>query len=74
MEHQVYEQLSFIKIPIDEFLVDKFSAGGFCQDEARREIEKRYAGVLEITDKFNRQSVSYQLNKKEVLHSWLKYK
>lgn len=74
MEPQVYEQLSFIKIPIDDFLVDNFSANGFCPDEARKEIEKRYSRVLEITNKFNRQNVSYQLSKKEVLHSWLKYK
>lgn len=74
MEQHVYEQLSFINIPIDNFLVDNFSADNFCPDEARKDIEKRYSGVLEITDKFNRQNVSYQLSKKEVLHSWLKYK
>lgn len=74
MEEQVYDRFSFIKIPVDDFLVDQFSADGFCPEEARKEMEKRYAGILEITDKFNRQSVSYQLNKKEVLHSWLKYK
>ncbi len=74
MEQQVYEQLSFIKIPIDDFLVDNFSAGGLCPDKERKKIEKKYSQVLEITDKFNRQSVSYQLSKKDALHSWLKYK
>ncbi|MCM1174392.1 MAG: site-specific DNA-methyltransferase [Blautia sp.] len=74
MEQQTYEQLSFIKIPINNFLVDNFSAGGLCPDEARKEIEERYSRLLCITDKFNRQNVSYQLSKKEVLHSWLKYK
>lgn len=74
MESQVYEQLSFIKVPIDNFLVDNFSADGFCPDEARKEIEKKYSKVLEITDKFNRQNVSYQLSKNEILHSWMKYK
>lgn len=74
MEQQIHEQLSFIKIPVDNFLVDNFSADGFCPDEARKEMEKRYSRDLEITDKFNRQNVSYQLSKKASLHSWLKYK
>lgn len=74
MEQKVYEQLSLIKIPVDDFLVDDFSADGLCSDTARKELEKKYSKVLEITDKFNRQSVSYQLNKKDVLHGWLKYK
>lgn len=74
MEQQVYEQLSFINISVDDFLVKNFSADGFCSDKARKEMEKRYSKVLEITDKFTRQNVSYQLSKKEVVHSWLKYK
>ena len=74
MGRKVYEQLSFIEVPVDDFLVDNFSADGLCPDTARKEIEKKYSKVLEVTDKFNRQSVSYQLNKKDVLHSWLKYK
>lgn len=74
MEQQIYEQLSFIKIPTDDFVVENFSADSFCSDEARKEIETKYAKMLEITDKFNRQNVSYQLSKKDVLHRWLKYK
>ena len=74
MEQQIYEQLSFIKMPINDFLVDNFSANDFCSDQARKEIEKKYSKVLDITDKFNRQIVSHQLSKKEVIHSWLKYK
>lgn len=70
----VYEQLSFIKEPIDSFIVDEFSADGMCSDEERKKIEKKYSSILEVTDKFNRQSVSYQLSKKDALHSWLKYK
>lgn len=74
MELQTYEQLSFIKMPVDDFLVENFSADDFCPDEARKEIEKKYSGILEITDKFNRKNVSYQLSKKDSLHGWLKYK
>ena len=61
-------------MPINDFLVDNFSANDFCSDQARKEIEKKYSKVLDITDKFNRQIVSHQLSKKEVIHSWLKYK
>ena len=70
----MYEQLSFIKEPIDSFIVDEFSADGMCSDKERKKIEKKYSSILEVTDKFNRQSVSYQLSKKDALHSWLKYK
>ncbi len=68
------EQLSFINIPTDNYLVDVFSADHLCDETERQLLETKYAPKLEITEKFNRQSVSYQLSKKDVLHSWLKYK
>ncbi len=68
------EQLTLFEFPKTDHLVDGFSADSLCPDEARKEMEQHFAKVLEITDKFNRQSVSYQTSKKEVLHSWLKYK
>ena len=68
------EQLSFIKIPTENYLVDVFSADHFCDETERQLLEDKYVPKLEITEKFNRQSVSYQLSKKDVLHRWLKYK
>ncbi len=68
------EQLSLFKFPIEGYLVEHFSADNLCPEKARRSLEKHFSEVLEITEKFNRQSVSYQLSKKDVLHSWLKYK
>lgn len=59
---------------LDDFIVDKFSADDLCVEVERQKLEKKYKKYIEITDKFNRQSVSYQLSKKDVLHSWLKYK
>lgn len=56
------------------YIIDKFSAGGLCSENARQAIEVKYTPLLEITQKFDRRSVSYQLNKKDALHSWLKYK
>lgn len=57
-----------------EYIVDSFSADGFCPESARQELEKKYEPILEVTKKFDRRSVSYQLSKKDALHSWLKYK
>ena len=37
-------------------------------------LEERYWSITEVTDKFNRQSVSYQLSKNDCIHGWLKYK
>lgn len=75
---ETYEQLTFIE-GIDEknkaeYLVDDFSAEDFCNTKERVWLEEHFEPLLEVTDKFNRQSVSYQLNKKNILHSWLKYK
>lgn len=56
------------------YMVDAFSADGFCPEDARQALEKKYEPILEVTQKFDRRSVSYQLSKKDALHSWLKYK
>lgn len=52
----------------------EYSAGGSFQQKARVALEQRYSAIIELTDRFNRQSVSYQLSKSAHLHSWLKYK
>lgn len=57
-----------------EYIVDKFSADDFCDETERAALEKKYEPILEVTKKFDRRSVSYQLSKKDALHSWLKYK
>lgn len=59
---------------VDKFLVAQFSANEFAKETERQRLERHYAAKLCITDKFSRQSVSYQLSKKDALHSWLKYK
>lgn len=58
----------------ENYIVHSFSAGGFCSEEARQSLETKYTPILEVTSKFDRRSVSYQLSKKDALHSWLKYK
>lgn len=75
---ETYEQRSFAegadKDKKAEYLVNNFSADGFCDSDARVWLERHFEPLLEVTDKFNRQSVSYQLSKKNMMHNWLKYK
>ena len=54
--------------------VKDFSFGGFANQNARIALEKKYIKIIEVSDEFSRQSVSYQLSKKDSLHRWLKYK
>jgi len=58
----------------ESFLTDSFSANGFFSDYARKELEKHFCEKIETTDYFNRKSVSFQLSKNDILHSWLRYK
>jgi DNA modification methylase len=51
-----------------------FSHGAVCPEGARIALERDYGHLLEETDEFNRQLVSFQANKTEVLHSWVKYR
>ena len=54
--------------------ISSFSAENKNNQEARLRLEDKYWKITEVTDKFNRQSVSYQLSKRDRLHRWLKYK
>jgi len=63
-----------IEQDIDAWKVTDFSAEGKCPQNERQALEERYWAITEVTDKFNRQSVSYQLSKKDCIHGWLKYK
>ena len=77
MKMEKYEQLSLIDEQFNikkDYLVQNFSADEVCASKMRVALEKKYTPFLEVTDKFNRQSVSYQLSKKDIIHSWLKYK
>ncbi|MCM1056816.1 MAG: DNA adenine methylase [Firmicutes bacterium] len=77
MEQMILDEMLGIPDEVadkSEYIVDKFSAGDFCDETERDALEKRYEPILEVTKKFDRRSVSYQLSKKDALHSWLKYK
>ena len=58
----------------EEWKLNSFSADGFYSDRERKKLEDKYWKITEVTDKFNRKSVSYQLSKNDCLHRWLKYR
>lgn len=58
----------------EDLTQDSFSHNNVCGEDARLELEKRYSHLLEETDLFNRQLVSFQANKTETLHNWIKYR
>lgn len=64
----------FFDIPAGEWKLSEFSAKGYAEDKERLALENKYWQITEVTDRFNRQSVSYQLSKKDRIHRWLKYK
>lgn len=67
-------QLELFERDNKAYIVENFSAGLLCEQSNRQRLEKKFAAKMHIAEKFNRQSVSYQLSKKEALHRWLKYK
>ena len=63
-----------IKPDVSNWQVKNFSADNFSSQIARLELENRLINLTEVSDDINRQSVSFQLSKKDQLHRWLKYK
>ena len=52
----------------------EFSHNGVCSEIARAAIEGQYHHLLRETDEFSRRTVSFQANKTNILHSWMKYR
>lgn len=59
---------------IEKYRVGEFSAGGVADQTCRKALEEKYFPLVEVTDKFSRQNVSFQLGKKCAVSRWLKYK
>ena len=51
-----------------------FSHNNICAEDARSALEQRYESLLDIDQRFNRKVVSYQANKGEIVHGWIRYK
>ena len=56
------------------FIHDCFSFEHVCDDKERLALENRYLHIFTPDDRFNRKVVSFQANKGELVHSWLKYR
>src|SRR5687767_16008852 len=52
----------------------QFSHNNICPQDARVSLEHQYKHLLHQTNRFDRQLVSYQGNKRAILHSWIKYR
>lgn len=63
-----------IEQDLENWRVDCFSANHFSDDSERLRLEEKFMRITEVSDDFNRQSVSFQLSKKDCIHRWLKYK
>ena len=57
-----------------DYFIKNFSDERTCNQVARETLERRYFSLVEPTSRFNRQLVSYHMNKTDVLHSWFKFK
>jgi site-specific DNA-methyltransferase (cytosine-N4-specific) len=70
------EQLNLFDMPsvADKWQIQNFSADNFGIQSARMGLEQKFIEIMVVSNEFNRQSVSYQLNKNDSLHRWLKYK
>jgi len=53
---------------------EAFSHDGIASETARLALEERYKDLLEETENFDRRTVSFQGNKGQLLHSWIKYR
>ncbi len=51
-----------------------FSHEQVCPEDSRIDLENTYESILEETDRFDRKLVSYQGNKGEMVHGWIKYR
>jgi len=63
-----------IKEKQTDLAYESFSHDRVCPESARTMIERRYNHLLKETDEFSRRTVSFQANKTNVLHSWMKYR
>ena len=53
---------------------NEFSHANLTAESERLELERVYGSLLYETDRFSRQLVSFQANKTEILHRWIKYR
>jgi site-specific DNA-methyltransferase (cytosine-N4-specific) len=76
MRTTAVKQLALFDMSPDmgKWRIDNFSADFVSGDRERKRLESKYLPIMEVSSKFDRQSVSYQLSKNDGIHGWLKYK
>lgn len=57
-----------------DYEIKCFSHNQFAPQIERLKIEKKYINIVEETETFNRKLVSYQANKNQSIHNWIRYK
>lgn len=72
MQKGLFEE--FDVVDYTDWKITNFSANSLHTSDARKKLEEKYFPLIEVTEDFNRKSVSFQLSKKEAIHGWLKYK
>lgn len=65
---------SFLVPENEKLSRQSFSHEKVCSQDERIALEEGYAAYLDETSKFNRKLVSYQGNKKAIIHGWIKYR
>lgn len=69
------KQLLFdVEPDLSKWTTKNFSSDNYCVEVERQKLEEKYIKLTEVSDGFCRQSVSFQLSKKDCVHRWLKYK
>ncbi|EKU42055.1 cytosine-specific methyltransferase BsoBI [Lysinibacillus fusiformis ZB2] len=78
MNEQQYMELNTDEINTPETSsnskVECFSHENFAPQDKRLELENKYFNISVETEIFNRRLVSYQANKNQSLHNWIKYR
>lgn len=74
MEHP--RQMSYFqdKIVSDTLIHRNFSHDNVCEDNQRIAVEEKYQNIFVEDYRFNRKLVSFQANKGEIVHGWIKYR
>jgi len=62
------------QIEKQEILHDGFSHGQLCDDRERLLLENRFKHLFVRDERFNRKVVSFQGNKQQLVHRWIKYR
>lgn len=71
---ELFTDIVFSVAPAYSLATDAFSHDAVCSQAARAALEEGYIHLMEETDQFNRQLVSFQTNKTEMLHGWISYR